>query len=633
MFERLFHAGQGWLILSIRWLAMRDRLIRQMVVIGFDMAACALSVPVAFWLRLGQWTAPSVAMVAFCSLSALIWMGVAVATGVYRSVVRFSGARTLMGLAVAATVHAGLLGGLMLIQSIPGIPRTVAIIQPLVMLVLVASGRLLARYILMDVLHHRSPKHRLRRIMVYGAGMAGQQVAGALQSQGGVKLAAFVDDDARLSGRKLDGTVVYGPDKLADVVNRHDVTEVILAMPSAPKTRRKEIVAALAPLSVRVSTLPDFSELLDGKVSLSDLHEIDVVELLGRDPVDPDRRLLGATVEGRTVMITGAGGSIGSEVAQQVLRAFPRRVILVEMTEFALFSVEQAMARLRENPAFDGRAIEIVPELANCTDGAAMDRIFNRHRPDTVFHAAAYKHVPLVEQNPVSGVSNNVFGTLVAAQTAEKYGVSHFILISTDKAVRPTSLMGASKRVCELVLQAFAARGSQTVFAMVRFGNVLGSSGSVVPLFRKQIAAGGPVTVTDRAITRYFMTIPEAAQLVIQASGMAHGGDVFLLDMGDPVRIVDLAESMIRLSGLTVRNERNPDGDIEIVEVGLRPGEKLFEELLIDDAAFATDHSCIFRANEQIIDWPQLSAALERLRAIVAAGDGAGVRTILLELV
>ncbi|MEQ1510863.1 MAG: nucleoside-diphosphate sugar epimerase/dehydratase [Sphingopyxis sp.] len=633
MFHRLVHISQSGIFGFIHRLSSLPRSVRQAVILTLDLTSCFFTVILAYWLRTGEWVLPNGPLARFFLLSALIWIIVSVIFGTYRSIVRYSGARTLVSLGIASVIQSVLLSSILLLLTIPGVPRTMAVIQPLVMMMAIASIRLFGRFALVDMQRHRSIKGATRRILIYGAGLAGQQIAAALDTQSDVKLIGFADDDLRLRGQKLDGKPVYSAKSFADLVDKLSITEVILAMPSASKTRRYSIVADLAPLSVRVTTLPELPELAGGRISLSDLHDIDVVDLLGRDPVTPDRGLLEATVRGRTVLITGAGGSIGSELAQQVLRVGPKRIILLEMTEFALFSIEQAALTLSRHGTLKEHQVEIFPELANCTDTDSVERIFNRYKPDTVFHAAAYKHVPLVEQNPVSGVGNNVFAALNIAAAAEKHGARHCILISSDKAVRPTSLMGASKRVCEMILQAFHARGSKTIFAMVRFGNVLGSSGSVVPLFRRQIANGGPVTITDRAITRYFMTIPEAAQLVVQASGMAEGGDVFLLDMGDPVRIVELAESMIRLSGYTVQSVKNPDGDIAIIEVGLRPGEKLFEELLIDDKSFATGHPSIFRANERVVPWDELSQAIERLRLATSKGDGVSVRQIMVELV
>jgi FlaA1/EpsC-like NDP-sugar epimerase len=445
-------------------------------------------------------------------------------------------------------------------------------------------------------------------------------------------LLGFVDDDRRLRGQRLDGSPVYHSGDLAAQVERLGVTDILLAVPSMSRSKRKGIVDELKRFSVHVQTLPQIQDIVAGKVSIADLREVEVDDLLGRDAVAPNDLLMGRTILGKTVVVTGAGGSIGSELCRQIMAIGPQRLILVEMTEFALYKIEQ---ELRENAAVGifRSDIEIYPELINTTAARPVSSVIKVYRPDTIFHAAAYKHVPLVEHNPISGMGNNILSTRNLVQAAELHNVEHFILISTDKAVRPTNVMGASKRVCEQILQAKAKAGSKTRFSMVRFGNVLGSSGSVVPRFKEQIASGGPITLTHKEIIRYFMTIPEAAQLVIQAGSMAKGGEVFVLDMGKPVKIYDLACTLINLSGLTVRDDENPDGDIAIEEIGLRPGEKLFEELLIGENPMPTKHLRIMQAMEGHIPWQELSVALDRLEALVHSGDRDAAVTLLRDLV
>jgi FlaA1/EpsC-like NDP-sugar epimerase len=407
-----------------------------------------------------------------------------------------------------------------------------------------------------------------------------------------------------------------------------NISDVLLAMPSLNRKRRNEILAEIRRAHVSVRTLPSMSDLAQGKVSISDLRELDIDDLLGRDPVSPNHILLGKSILDKVVLVTGAGGSIGSELCRQILIIGPQKLLLIEQSEFALYAIHQELEeRLTE------RNVHLVPLLASVQDEERMHEIMSTWRPDTVYHAAAYKHVPLVEHNPAEGIKNNVLGTLKAAQAAARNGVADFVLISTDKAVRPTNIMGASKRMAEMVLQALAAASSGTKFAMVRFGNVLGSSGSVVPRFRQQIRDGGPITLTHPEITRYFMTIPEAAQLVIQAGAMAKGGDVFVLDMGQPVKIQDLARRMVELSGLEVRDEENPDGDIAIEVTGLRPGEKLYEELLIGDNPKATSHPRIMKAHEDFLAWGDLEQRLLALQAGLEANDVGVVRLMLKELV
>ena len=445
-------------------------------------------------------------------------------------------------------------------------------------------------------------------------------------------LVGFVDDDARLDGQRLDGVRVFGSFRLRQVLQDTAADEVLLAIPSASRARRREIIEELQGEDVYVRSLPSLTNVIDGSITVSDLREIQIEELLGREAVAANELLMSRTIVGKRVLVSGAGGSIGSELCRQMVRCRPARLVLLEQSEFALYSIERELDAMMRAL---GETVPLELELANVSERSAMRRVYNRHRPETVFHAAAYKHVPLVEANPISGLRNNIMGTLYSVEAAEEFGATNFTLISTDKAVRPTNIMGASKRVCELILQARAANPDVgTIFSMVRFGNVLGSSGSVVPLFKAQIAAGGPLTLTHREITRYFMTIPEAAQLVIQASAMAKGGEVFVLDMGEPVRIADLARAMVRLSGLNIRDADHPDGDIEIVETGLRPGEKLYEELLIGNNPEPTNHPRIMRARERLLQWSELDAMLKELDTTIrGTGDAVAAMQIIGRLV
>ena len=443
-----------------------------------------------------------------------------------------------------------------------------------------------------------------------------------------MQVVGFLDDDDRLHGHVLHGLPIYSPAHLQGLVSALSVSDVLLAIPSVSRQRRNEILAEIRKAHVAVRTLPCLTELAQGKVHVSDIRELDIDDLLGRDPVTPNYIMLAKNILDKVVLVTGAGGSIGSELCRQIIDIGPKKLLLLELNEFALYSIHQ---ELEEKLA--GRAIHVVPLLASVQDGDRLREIMAAWRPHTVYHAAAYKHVPLVEHNPAEGIKNNVLGTLEAAQAAARIGVADFVLIGTDKAVRPTNIMGASKRLAEMVLQALAATSSGTKFTMVRFGNVLGSSGSVVPRFRQQIRDGGPITLTHPEITRYFMTIPEAAQLVIQAGAMARGGDVFVLDMGQPVRIMDLARRMIELSGLQVKDEENPDGDIEIEITGLRPGEKLYEELLIGDNPSPTSHPRIMKAQEGFMEWSELNLRLAALQQALDLNDVGVLRQMLQELV
>jgi FlaA1/EpsC-like NDP-sugar epimerase len=479
----------------------------------------------------------------------------------------------------------------------------------------------------------------LPQVLIYGAGSAGRQLAAALKTSPELVVVGLLDDDDRLHGQVLNGLKIYDPATLLDLVAKLRVTQVFLALPSASRARRNEILELVRSARVQVRTLPGVLELAQGKVQVSDLKELDIEDLLGRDPVPPNPLMMAKNITGKVVMVTGAGGSIGSELCRQIVKAGPAALLLVELTEFALYAIENELQSLllEESPV----DVRLVPLLANVRDASRMDEILRTWKPHTVYHAAAYKHVPLVEHNPAEGVKNNVLGTLNTAQLAAVHGVSDFVLISTDKAVRPTNVMGTSKRLAEMVLQAQAAvlqgqvqgQSGKTRFSMVRFGNVLGSSGSVVPLFRKQIKDGGPITLTDERITRYFMTIPEAAQLVIQAGAMASGGDVFVLDMGEPVKIIDLAKRMVELSGLALKDEANPNGDIAIAVTGLRPGEKLYEELLIGDNPLPTSHPRIMKAHEDFLPWEELQAKLGGLGLALDANDVPLIRTLLKDLV
>ncbi|MEC9367196.1 MAG: nucleoside-diphosphate sugar epimerase/dehydratase, partial [Pseudomonadota bacterium] len=475
------------------------------------------------------------------------------------------------------------------------------------------------------------------RVVIYGAGTTGIRLLGALSDSRDYKAVAFIDNDKTLWGRVVQGITVHRAEKLRNLIEKQRVREVFLALSSAARTERRNIIRMLEPYPVLVKTLPGLDEIASGRVEVSDLRPIDVEDLLGRDPVPPEPELLDKDIRDKCVMITGGGGSIGSELARQLLPLGPRRLILFDLSEAALYEIEtevrDAIRKLRAEAQTAGKPshdVQVVTILGSVLDGRLMRDVFAAHRVQTVYHAAAYKHVPIVEANPVTGLRNNTFGTLIAAESAIDTGVEKFVLVSTDKAVRPTSIMGASKRLAEMTLQALAAEsGSSTIFTIVRFGNVLDSSGSVVRRFRQQIKDGGPVTVTHPEIIRYFMSIPEAAQLVLQAGAMASGGDVFVLDMGQPVKIDDMARTMIRLSGLEVKDDANPDGDIEIEYIGLRQGEKLYEELLIGETTTGTKHPRIMMNSEPFIGLEKLEQEFAALDDAIDEGDLEEIETIL----
>lgn len=614
------------------------RAAKRLFAVLVDIALCALTVWLALCLRLEHWVQLTPAHMLAIMGAVLIALPLFIRFGLYRAIFRYAGWNAMVSLAQAMVLYALFYATVFTVIGIPGVPRTVGVIQPLLLLVTVGFSRVLVRYWLGGLYRTMLQREHLPGILIYGAGVAGRQLAAALARGSEHRLLGFLDDDDQMQGNSLDGRTVYDPVELAQLIPNLGVTDVLLALPSITRQRRLDILDALRHFPVRVRTLPGMSDLAAGRVTMSDVRELDIEDLLGRDPVMPDIALLNNLIHGKVVAVTGAGGSIGSELCRQIAAYQPHTLLLVESSEFALYQIHRELEALFGNEVDSGDsgdieaepAVKLVPLLASVQDEARMVQIMQAWRPETVYHAAAYKHVPLVEHNPVQGLRNNVWGTWVCARAAQAAGTANFVLISTDKAVRPTNVMGASKRLAEMVLQAMAAEpGGATTFAMVRFGNVLGSSGSVVPLFREQIQNGGPITLTHPDITRYFMTIPEAAQLVIQAGTMAQGGDVFVLDMGEPVRIIDLAQRMVELSGLQVRSEQNPTGDIEIQITGLRPGEKLYEELLIGDNPEPTQHARILRAHEIFKPWGELQEVLSTLEFAMQMHDMRSIRALL----
>lgn len=603
------------------------RIWKRTIVILVDVALCTLAVWLAYYLRLGEFVAldgePTLAVLASVFLAIptfIVW-------GLYRAVLRYGGIQMAWATIRACTAYGAIYATIFTAYGIDGIPRTVGIIQPLILFTMIFLSRASASYWLGGAYNKLIGPTPTARTMIYGAGASGQQLAAAITDARSMKIVGFLDDDRTLEGRTIGGLRVYSPRMLDTLLPRLDVHDVLLAIPSTSRARRNEIIAQLREFHVEVRTLPGVLELAQGQITVDDLRPLSIEDLLSRDPVSPDLGLLTSRIADKTVLITGAGGSIGSELSRQVLALRPARLLLLETSEFALYSIHRELEAERD----DG--CELIPLLGSVTDAGRVREILATWQPQQIYHAAAFKHVPLVEHNVADGVRNNVLGTLTVAQLAAEFGIENMVLVSTDKAVRPTNSMGASKRLAELVLQGLAASGSQTCFSMVRFGNVLGSSGSVVPLFRDQIRRGGPLTVTDFEMTRYFMTIPEAAQLVLQAGAMAKGGEVFVLDMGTPVRIVDLARNMVELSGLTVRDAENPAGEIEITSIGLRPGEKLYEELLIGDDPQPTSHPRIMMANEKLVPWSLLQREIAGLAAQLDARDVDGARRTLLRLV
>ncbi len=546
--------------------------------------------------------------------------------GMYKVIFRYNGLWS-----VGATTRAVLMYGLtysmvFLMVGVSGVPRTIGLIQPGLVFILLIFSRATAHQLFGLEPVSRARTANYARVMIYGAGSAGRQLASAIQQTRNLKVVGFLDDDASIIGHTMNGLSIASGAKVAELIVSKRIDEIILAVPSATRARRSQILAQLRLMGVKVRTLPAIDDIARGRISVGDLRELDVEDLLGRASVAGDDALLARNVSGKVVMVTGAGGSIGSELVRQIWALHPEHLLLVDNSEYSLYRIAQELSAPRDRTP-------PVALLASVCDAERMRSIIASWRPETIFHAAAYKHVPLVEHNVIDGVRNNVVGTWTCARLAAEYNVANFTLISTDKAVRPTNIMGATKRLAEMILQALNALDGPTCFSMVRFGNVLESSGSVVPLFRSQIAAGGPITITHPDITRYFMTIPEASQLVLQAGAMADGGEVFLLEMGEPVRIIDLAHNMITLSGLSVRDADHLDGDIAIEVVGLRPGEKLFEELLIEADAETTSHPRIMKANEAFLPWSLLKPALDELVSALGDLNAGTVREMLRTLV
>ena len=586
-------------------------------------------IPFSIWLavviRLGT-TDVSLTkeMIFACLITLLISLVVFARTGLYRAVVRFMGQQAMLTIIRTITISALVLAFSMLLLRCQ-LPRSTPFLYWGFALLFIGGSRFIVRSLYNNITRKRGGK-----VAIYGAGGSGRQLLNALYHGGQFTPVVFIDDDVSLWGRVINGVTVYPFGELPELIEDHHIAHVLLALPTIGRARRREIVDQLEGLPVSVKTIPGFADLVSGEAEVGDVQEIDIEDLLGRGTVAPNQALLGPSITDKVVMVTGAGGSIGSELCRQIIRCQPKELLLLDVSEHNLYQINK---ELLGNIAEFGFTFPLVSLLGSVQNQPHLEAIFTEFSVQTVYHAAAYKHVPIVEYNVAEGVKNNVFGTLATASAAVAAGVEKFVLISTDKAVRPTNVMGASKRMAELVLQSFSSQYEKTEFCMVRFGNVLGSSGSVVPLFREQIKKGGPVTVTHKDVVRFFMTIPEAAQLVLQAGAMAEGGDVFVLDMGEPVKIIDLATRMIHLMGHEIKNAENPNGDMEIELAGLRPGEKLYEELLVGDNVTGTGHPMIMRAHEVFLPETVLNGYLSELREACIKHDCSGIQRILLAAV
>jgi FlaA1/EpsC-like NDP-sugar epimerase len=627
---------------------------KRLFVMAVDTGLCLLSVWLSFYLRLGEFmpmssflTSPLLITII---VSVVLALPIFVRFGLYRAIFRYGGISAMMSIVKGMVIYTLLFSTIFTFFGKQSVPRTIGLIQPILLFGLVSASRIIARVWLSGLYISKLKRSSLPQVLIYGAGRAGRQLASALANSHSMNVAGFLEDDFRLHGQLLNGLLIFDPKDLEEIVNQRAITDILLVLPSVSRDRRNQILAQLANLKISVRTLPDLSDIVSGKVTFTDIRQLDIDDLLGRDPVKPIELLLNRNTFNKTVLVTGAGGSIGSELCKQLLSSKPKRLLLVDMNEFALYQIHQEIQNVISfNKGSPREVIEVIPLLASVCNEQRMNEIMDTWKPQTVYHAAAYKHVPLVEHNPAEGVHNNVWGTKVCAEAAVQNGVQNFVLISTDKAVRPTNIMGTSKRLSEMILQAInekntstnllefnngsASNRDGTCFSIVRFGNVLGSSGSVVPLFREQIKNGQAITITHTEVTRYFMTIPEAAQLVIQAGAMGAGGDVFVLDMGQPVRIYDLASSIVKLSGLTLKDESNPQGDIEIKVTGLRPGEKLYEELLTGDNPQPTQHPRILKAQERFIPWDRLQGLLHSLNLALSVNDVAEIRELLQKVV
>ncbi|EEQ02969.1 TrsG protein-like protein [Yersinia rohdei ATCC 43380] len=612
----------GWYYMFPIFLLSLPRSIKRIIMLLLDAFLITLAYWGAFWVRLDV-DSPFTSVSQWVALAVIIppTLFVFIRLGLYRTVLRYVSAQIVRVVLAGVVLSSGLLvfGSYFLGVYLP---RTVSLMFFVFSLVLICGSRLFFRMLLNYGVRGQIP------VVIYGAGASGRQLLPALTQASEYFPIAFIDDNPKLHKAVIHGVTVYPSEKLEYLIGRYGIKKILLAMPSVSQSQRRAVVGKLENLSCEVLSIPGMSDLVEGRAQISSLKKVSIEELLGRDPVEPDQKLLAKNIKDKVVMVTGAGGSIGSELCRQIIFENPSMLILFDISEFSLYAIDNEIAAICRNHHLDTKLVAL---LGSVQSEKRLAQVMANFNVNTVYHAAAYKHVPLVENNVIEGVRNNIFGTLSCAKAAIKSGVEKFVLISTDKAVRPTNTMGATKRMAELILQALSKEQNKTKFCMVRFGNVLGSSGSVVPLFKKQIAEGGPITLTHKDIIRYFMTIPEAAQLVIQAGAMGQGGDVFVLDMGDPVKIIDLAKRMINLSGLSIKNEDNPDGDIAIEVSGLRPGEKLYEELLIGESVQNTYHPRIMTATEVMLEWEHLNILLNRIETACDDFNYESIRALLLE--
>ncbi len=611
------------------------RFYKNLLVFFIDLFFCILSVWISFYLRIGTFERISTPAYIAMLISILFALPIFKVFGLYRAIFRYSDLAALYGISNALFLYGLVYFSIITVFGVPNIPRTLGIIQPIVLFTLVITSRLLVKDLTRRNKKELDKSKNNNNAIIYGAGIAGRQLLSAMINSEKISIIGFIDDDERIQGLTINGIKIYSPIELKKLIKTKSVSQVYLAIPSASQKLRHSLINKIKLTGTEIRAIPSLDDLASGKVTTSELKELNTSDLLNRESVKPNKDLLEKNISNKTVLVTGAGGSIGSELCRQIIKLSPYKLVLVEMNEYSLYSIHSELEK-QINNSLRNPNFEIIPLLANIQNEDRIKDIIKTVKPNTIFHAAAYKHVPLVERNLLEGIQNNIFGTFITAKIASEENVDNFVLISTDKAVRPTNVMGATKRVAELCLKAIQNNediGNKTIFSIVRFGNVLDSSGSVIPKFKKQIKEGGPITLTHPAITRFFMTIPEASQLVIQSSSLAKGGEVFLLDMGEPVKIFDLAKRMIELYGLSLKDQSNINGDIEIAITGLRPGEKLYEELLIEGDNNKTIHPKIRFSKDKSLDYSQLEKKLYDLKILIEKKDIVNIIILLKELV
>ena len=605
-----------------------SRYTKRVVVIILDLILCILCTWLAFYLRLEKFITINDGIIIAVSLSVLLAIPVFWLLGLYKAMFRYADSFFIVPISISIMVYGLLYFSLIGIYGIQGIPRSIGIIQPLLLFVAIVSSRIFIKYLLDGNYHFKDKSKNKKKVLIFGAGSAGRQLFMSLENNIELKVVGFIDDDVRLHNQVMLGKTIFPPSKLEDLIKSKDINLVLLALPSINRNKRNKIIENLNRFKITVKTLPSVQDIVDGKISVSDIKDLEIADLLNREPVTPNSELLSKNIKSQVVVVTGAGGSIGSELCRQIIKFNPKKLLLLELNEYVLYKIYEELKYLNDK-------LKIIPLLVNVQNQSRVNEIFKTFKVDTVYHAAAYKHVPLVEENICEGVKNNVLATFVVAEASIHHGVANFVLISSDKAVRSTNVMGATKRLAELCVQAIYenVKIKSARFSIVRFGNVLQSSGSVIPKFKKQIKEGGPVTLTHPEVTRYFMTIKEAAQLVIQAGAMSESCEVFVLDMGESVKIKDLIDKIIKLSGLTIKDDKNLEGDIEIKITGLRPGEKLYEELLLGDNPQKTNHEKIQKAQDPHIPFNQLKVDLDILNSLLNDNKVAEVKKMLEKLV